>query len=128
MKIAQFILNQAQHSLTINFAESVGSNRENQQGAELSFEYLRISSPNELAKKAKQGQVVCHKKEVNLSRIESVAKHGYRFIFDDEHSAIYSEDYIQTLIAEQDSRWQSYLVELKASGHSRETMIDFKQL
>jgi len=72
--------------------------------------------------------VTSHKKNVLLTHIESVAKHGYRLIFDDGHSAIFSEEYIQTLALEYESRWKNYLDELKISGHSREAMIDIKQL
>jgi DUF971 family protein len=123
MKIAHFIIDNALHNLTIEFSASTA--RENTQ---LSFEYLRISSPANSTKKPKTNQVISHKKDVLLVTIESVAKHGYRFIFDDEHSAIYSEQYIQTLVLEYEVRWQDYLAELKTSGHSRDTMIDFKQL
>ena len=78
--------------------------------------------------KAGQIQVTSHKKNVLLISIESVAKHGYRLIFDDDHSAIYSEDFLQTLALEHEIRWENYLSDLKDSGHSREAMIDFKQL
>ncbi|TYK66069.1 gamma-butyrobetaine hydroxylase-like domain-containing protein [Colwellia echini] len=128
MKITQFILNTAPHTLTIELSKSVKLNDLKEHSTQLSFEYLRISSPDEAAQKSKQGQIVCHKKEVSLTSIESVAKHGYRFIFDDGHSAIYSEDYILQLALEYEDRWQHYLTELKNSGHSREAMIDFKQL
>jgi len=123
MKITRFIIDNALNSLAIEF-----SSNKNISNAQLSFEYLRISSAASPANKLKPGQVTSHKKNVLLTRIESVAKHGYRLIFDDGHSAIFSEEYIQTLVLEYESRWQSYLSELKISGHSRETMIDFKQL
>ncbi|PKI12994.1 gamma-butyrobetaine hydroxylase-like domain-containing protein [Colwellia sp. 12G3] len=123
MKIARFILDNALHNLTIEFTASTAI-----ANTQLSFEYLRISSPANSTKKLKTAQVVSHKKNVLLVNIESVAKHGYRFIFDDNHNAIYSEEYIQTLAVEYEDRWQDYLSELKNSGHSREAMIDFKQL
>ena len=63
-----------------------------------------------------------------LSAIENVGKHGYRFIFDDLHSAIYSTEYLNLLIIEHEQRWQYYLTELKASGHSREAIINITQL
>ena len=125
MKITHFIIDNNQHSLTIKFAASkVIAN------TELSFEYLRISSPANSAKKLKAGQaaITSHKMAVLLVNIESVAKHGYRLIFDDGHSTIYSEEYLQRLTVEYKERWQQYLAELKASGHSREAMIDIKQL
>ena len=125
MNITHFVIDNNQHSLTIKFAASKAS-----ENTELSFEYLRISSPANSAKKLKSGQVAItsHKKAVLLVNIESVAKHGYRLIFDDDHSAIYSEEYLQVLAVEYKVRWPQYLAELKASGHSREAMIDIKQL
>tara|TARA_R100001377_G_scaffold16664_1_gene8411 strand:- start:2517 stop:2894 length:378 start_codon:yes stop_codon:yes gene_type:complete len=125
MKITRFIIDGALHNLTIEFSAN-----ENITSAQLSFEYLRISSDANSAKKNKAGQiqVTSHKKNVLLISIESVAKHGYRLIFDDDHSAIYSEDFLQTLALEHEIRWENYLSDLKDSGHSREAMIDFKQL
>jgi DUF971 family protein len=125
MKIQSFILDNDQRKLMVEFSAN-----EKITATELSFEYLRISSPDSSAKKMKNGQVavISHKKNVLLTAIESVAKHGYRLIFDDGHSALYSEDTLQTLVLEYEQRWHNYLAELKASGHSREAMIDFKQL
>ena len=125
MKITRFTIDNTLHNLTIEFSAN-----ENIASAQLSFEYLRISSDANSAKKNKAGQiqVTSHKKNVLLISIESVAKHGYRLIFDDAHSAIFSEDYLQTLALEYETRWQAYLSVLKDSGHSREAMIDFKQL
>ncbi|TWX68629.1 DUF971 domain-containing protein [Colwellia demingiae] len=125
MKVTRFIIDNTVHSLTIEFSAN-----ENIANTQLSFEYLRISSDANSAKKNKAGQVqvTSHKKNVLLVNIESVAKHGYRLIFNDGHSAIFSEEFIQTLALEYETRWQDYLSELKDSGHSREAMIDFKQL
>ena len=125
MKITHFIIDTSLHNLMIEFSAN-----ENIASAQLSFEYLRISSDTNSVKKNKIGQiqVTSHKKNVLLTSIESVAKHGYRLIFDDGHSAIFSEEYLQTLALEYDTRWQNYLRILKESGHSREAMIDFKQL
>ena len=92
----------------------------------LSFEYLRISTPEDNNGQIKA--IISHKKQVQLLAIESVAKHGYRFLFDDQHSAIYSDYYLQTLIAEQTDRWQAYLDKLKSSGHSRDTIINIQQV
>jgi DUF971 family protein len=120
MAIKHFIINQADNNLSLltDLAKA--------KPCLLSFEYLRISSPTDTAKKAKT--VISHKKQVQLLAIEPVAKHGYRFLFDDQHSAIYSDDYLQKLITEQEPRWQAYLDELNSSGHSREAMITIKQV
>ena len=125
MKINHFIIDKAEKHLTVEFTI-----KEETSTISLSFEYLRISSPENSAKKMKSGQiaVISHKKNVILLNIEHVGKYGYRIIFDDEHSAIYSDNYIHSLAVEHDMRWQTYLEELKSSGHSREAMINIKQL
>lgn len=92
----------------------------------LSFEYLRVYSP--LASQGKNAALVTHKKLVKLIKIESVGKHGYRFIFDDNHQAIYSTDYLNMLHKEFEQRWQHYLNEIEKSPHSREASIDITQL
>jgi DUF971 family protein len=119
MKIDRFALNDTQKSLLIEFANS--------DSYQLPYEYLRISSPNIKNVKGKK-ELICHKKQVGLYAIECVAKHGYRLMFDDSHIAIFSNDYFLQLAFEQERRWQSYLTELEQSGHSREAMIDFKQV
>jgi len=118
VKIERFTLNQSQKHLTIAFSRK--------KAFELSFEYLRVFSPQTMQDKT--ATIATHKKQVQLMAIEAVSKHGYRFIFDDDHSAIYSFDYLEVLANEQAQRWQQYLAQLKASGHSREAMIDIKQL
>ena len=92
----------------------------------LSFEYLRVFSPDE--KNHSGDNIVSHKKQVQLTKIESLGKHGYRFIFDDDHSAIYTGTYLAKLFHEHDMRWQHYLVELDKSVHSREASIQFKEV
>ena len=133
MIISKFSLDNNLRVLAIEFSVSSNKNEANAaklKNAQLSFEYLRISTPDSSGDKSKSGQPqpIAHKKDVALINIESVAKHGYRFIFNDNHKAVYSEAYIQTLVEEYDSRWQAYLSSLKISGHSREAMINFKQL
>ncbi len=123
MTITRLLLDNEQRSLAVEFSTASESEQ-------LSYEYLRISSEAIANKKLKNGQqfIASHKKNVLLTKIESVAKHGFRFIFDDGHEDIYSEAYLKVLIQEYPVRWQRYLTTLKASGHSREAMIDIKQL
>ncbi len=123
MTITRLLLDNEQRSLAVEFSTASESEQ-------LSYEYLRISSEAIANKKLKNGQqfIASHKKNVLLTKIESVAKHGFRFIFDDGHEDIYSEAYLKVLIQEYPVRWQRYLTALKASGHSREAMIDIKQL
>jgi len=117
MNITGFTINNAENNLTIKFVNS--------KVAQLSFEYLRVFSP---VTGNKQQALVSHKKSITLTAIENVGKHGYRLVFDDQHSAIYSADYLELLIKEYEQRWQHYLSELKASGHSRDAMINITQL
>lgn len=119
MNINQFIINPNEKSLTINFIKG--------KAACLSFEYLRVFTPT-INNSPKQQTLVTHKKLVVLSAIENVAKHGFRLVFNDKHSAIYSSEYLALLIKEYEQRWQHYLIELHDSGHSREAMINITQL
>ena len=122
MIISHFIIDKVERklSLLVNLADAQAETYL------LSFEYLRISSPNDAARKNQT--IISHKKQVQLLAIEPVAKHGFRFIFDDQHNAIYSDDYLLSLIQEREARWQTYLDELMKSGHSREAMIAVKQV
>ncbi|MCW8865294.1 MAG: gamma-butyrobetaine hydroxylase-like domain-containing protein [Colwellia sp.] len=119
MRIERFTLNDKQNTLTLVFHDGNDS--------ELTFEYLRVYSPAISAKK-ESSTLVTHKKSVKLSDIESVGKHGFRFLFNDQHSAIYSCEYLIKLCQEQEQRWQDYLDQLKTSGHTREALIDITQL
>jgi DUF971 family protein len=125
MIITRFILDYSQRTLMLEFTVS-----EKIANTQLSFEYLRVNSPSNSTQKPKTDQplIISHKKDVVITNIESVAKHGFRFIFNDGHSAIYNEDYIRMLVFEHEARWQGYLDELKVSGHSREAIIEIKQL
>jgi DUF971 family protein len=119
MNIQTFLIKTSKKNLSIEF--------NNGEVACLPFEYLRVFTPT-ANKPTKQNSLVTHKKDVVLTTIESLGKHGYRFIFDDQHNAIYSTEYIALLVQEHDTRWQHYLTNLKASGHSREAMINITQL
>lgn len=96
------------------------------QSLNLSFEYLRVFSPAEA--QAKNPQLVAHKKLVMLAIIESVGKHGYRFIFDDGHHAIYPVDYLLDLAESYEARWNEYLQQIEQSPLSREPSINFKEV
>ena len=119
MNIKKFIINHNEKSLTINFIKGKATC--------LSFEYLRVFTPT-MSNSPKQQALVTHKKLVRLNAIENVGKHGFRLTFDDQHSAIYSSEYLALLSKEYEQRWQHYLTELQASGHSREAMINITQL
>jgi DUF971 family protein len=109
--ITQFILDadNAQLKITFNHNEAHC----------YSIEYLRVCAPS--VTKA----LVSHKKQVKLVTIEPIGKHGYRFIFDDEFSDIYTTEYLHLLHQEYDNRWQAYLNDIAKSQHSREASINF---
>ncbi len=122
MNIKKFTLNKVKHILTIEF---IGKKAKSAT-IDFSFEFLRVFSPTPANNK--QTPLVCHKKQVKLITIEPVGKHGYRFIFDDEHSEIYDSEYLLRIAEQQTQLWQQYLAAIKQSGHSREAMIDITQL
>lgn len=119
--ISRFSIHRQSASLSIQFDE--------QASAELSFEYLRVFAPTD-----DKGQPtgltpkVYHKKQVQLLNIESVGKHGYRFIFNDGHSNTYSSEYLQVLVAEFEQRWQHYLNSANSAINSREATIEIKEV
>lgn len=119
MEIKRLVLHSTHKYLFIEFTNS--------NSYQLPYEYLRVSSPSVKNNKGKK-ELVSHKKQVLLTALESVAKHGYRLIFDDAHAAIFSADYLLLLAEEQELRWKDYLTQVELSGHSREAMIDFKQV
>jgi DUF971 family protein len=124
MKINHFIVDNTAKELTVEFFEDISKN-----DTKLSFEFLRVCSDSHQAKNInRKPQLVSHKKNVLLTTIECVAKHGYRLIFNDGYSAVFSDEHLHLLFVEREQRWQDYLQALQASGHSREAMIEIKQL
>lgn len=134
--INRLIINKATASLSVNFTKHAFDNtacenaeHDNSSAIELSFEYLRVFAPTDDKGKAiALPPKVYHKKQVLLLKIESVGKHGYRFIFDDGHSNIYSSDYLQLLGAEYQQRWQHYLASTTTVVNSREATIEIKEV
>ncbi len=121
MQVEQLNIDQSKGELTLSFADNFQQI--------LSFEFLRVYSPDEQTSvKGKPKPPVSHKKQVQLLAIEPVAKHGYRFIFDDQHNAIYSALLLNEYAHNKNRLWQQYVDALKLTGHSREAMIDIKQV
>jgi DUF971 family protein len=119
MKISTFILQSTLKQLLIKFPSG--------ESCSLDYEYLRVFSPDVFVKE-QLTKVVAHKKQVRLTQIESVAKHGYRFIFDDGYSAIYSDEYLALLVKNKIRFWAEYTEQLQKSGLTREESIMIKQL
>ncbi len=126
MSIKRFIINSSNASLTVIF-DDIAQN----QNAEvaLGFEYLRVFAPtDDKGKPTGSTPAIYHKKQVQLLKIESVGKHGYRFIFDDGYSGTYSFDYLITLVSEYEQRWQYYLHSTANVINSREATIEIKEV
>lgn len=116
--IKKFVLNKTQKSVSVTLSSG--------QVLDLTYEYLRVFSPVEA--QAKKPQLVAHKKQVVLAIIESVGKHGYRFVFDDGHHAIFPADYLLQLADEYEARWQGYIQQIEQSPLSREASINFTEV
>ena len=130
-KIKRFVINNATASLSVSFGRTELEDIEQQNGEaiDLSFEYLRVFAPTtDKGQVAGSAPKVYHKKQVRLLKIESVGKHGYRFIFDDQHSSIYNSDYLKTLGAEYQQRWQNYLQSTGSTVNSREASIEITEV
>ncbi len=120
MKIVQFTLSSKQQKLTLNF--------EDDQQLSFSFEYLRVFSPSE--NKAKNGAKtpqVFHKKDVQITSIEPLGKYGHRLVFDDQHSAIFTDEVFSILYKNYQQNWQSYSDTL-TSSQNREASISFVEV
>ncbi|NMP33539.1 DUF971 domain-containing protein [Thalassotalea sp. M1531] len=122
LNIKQFEIGQSGESLNIALASD---DSELSEQWPFSVEYLRVVSLQGFNTKQ---AIPTHKKHVKLLRIEAVAKHGYRFCFDDQHEVIYSTSELALLHQQSDTLWQQYLIALAQTGHSRETSIEIKQL
>jgi DUF971 family protein len=120
MNIIQFTLSNQQKKLTLNFDDK----------SQLSyhFEYLRVFSPAEpKPKNSSLTPEVFHKKEVSLQSIEPLGKYGHRLIFNDSHSAIFSNNDFQSLYKNYESNWQQYCQSL-TKIQSREASINFTEV
>lgn len=121
--ISHFTIHRQAASLSLQFDNL------KQDSAELSFEYLRVFAPtDDKGKPVGLSPKVYHKKQIQLISIESVGKHGYRFIFDDGHSDVYSAEYLQVLLAEYEQRWQHYLNSANSVINSREATIEITEV
>ena len=101
-KIKHFVINTTAANLSVLFDDT---EKNSSKAIDLSFEYLRVFAPT-----------------------DDKGQHGYRFIFDDNHSNIYNADYLQLLAAEYQQRWQHYLQSTATAVNSREATIEIKEL
>ena len=127
--ILKFILNAKQKTLGVHLNNNTSSQNHI---ISLSYEYLRIFSPSELSKIAKTNNAlsipeVFHKKDITITFIESVGKHGYRIVFDDGYNDTFSGDELLNLAKQFDQYWPIYINSL-SSANSREASINFKSI
>lgn len=127
--ILKFVLNTHQQVLDVHLT---GINSKKNIFISLTYEYLRIFSPCELSKVQSNKNTpsipeVFHKKNVNIITIESVGKHGYRIVFDDDHHDVFSAEVLFTLSQHFEQHWPLYIKNL-SSTNSREASINFKSV
>ncbi|SEL58428.1 DUF971 family protein [Colwellia chukchiensis] len=124
--IKRFIIDQAAANLALQFDDD---NPQRETNFTLSFEYLRVFAPtDDKGQSSRFPPAVYHKKQVQLLKIESVAKHGYRLLFDDGYSGIYSPDYLLMLATQFQQHWQQYLNSTSNAINSREATIAIKEV
>jgi DUF971 family protein len=122
--IEKFILNNSQSTLTCCFNDTTQSS--------LTYEYLRVFSPTEQKKTQSKKSPsttpqVFHKKSVKIIAIEPLGKHGYRFVFDDNYSDVFSDNNLADLVKQHEQLWPEYELSL-TSVNSREESINFKAI
>ncbi|WP_371374045.1 gamma-butyrobetaine hydroxylase-like domain-containing protein [Thalassotalea aquiviva] len=121
MSINQFTIDRKQAQLLLECSDGLRQT--------LCFEFLRVYSPLEQTQvQGRKKPPVSHKKMVQLLALEPVGKHGFRLHFDDGHQAIYSAALLLDFAHNKATLWQDYLTAVQQSGHSREAMIDIKQV
>ena len=90
--------------------------------AELTAEFLRVSSPSAEVRGHGQGNEVLQvgKEDVVITGIEPVGNYAVKLIFSDGHdSGLYSWDVLHEFASNHQALWQSYLQRLQAAGHTR---------
>lgn len=99
---------------------------------QLSFEYLRVSSPSAEVRGHGVGNEVLQvgKRHVGLLAIEPAGNYALKLVFDDGHdTGLYDWQYLYHLATQQSVLWQQYLDRLAQAGASREPQsISIKQL
>jgi ATP-binding protein involved in chromosome partitioning len=89
----------------------------------LPAEMLRVMSPSAEVQGHSPSQrvTVGRKNKVKITALHPVGHYAVRIDFDDGHNTgLYAWNYLETLHRERDSRWSTYLAELKTKGLSRD--------
>lgn len=101
-------------TLTVSFAEAA---------YELPAELLRVLSPSAEVQghSPEQRVTVAGKRDVAVTGIVPTGHYAARIVFSDGHdTGIFTWAYLETLGREKDTRWASYLEELRGKRLSRE--------
>jgi DUF971 family protein len=88
----------------------------------LSAEYLRVESPSAEVQGhgASQKQIVAGKRHVKIEALEPVGNYAVRIRFDDGHdTGLFSWEYLRELGSGYETKWQTYLGNLRSRHESR---------
>ncbi len=91
----------------------------------LTAEFLRVHSPSAEVRGHGKGQEVLQtgKRAVKIQKVEAVGNYAIKLDFDDGHNTgIYSWDYLQDLVRNEQSLWQDYLAKLQSAGATRDAL------
>lgn len=87
----------------------------------LGAELLRVLSPSAEVRGHGTPVLQFGKKNVSITKIESVGNYAIKLIFDDGHdSGLYTWEYLLDLGEHQDKYWDDYIKALHEAGKSRE--------
>ena len=92
---------------------------------ELSYEFLRVSSPSAEVRGHGAGQEVLQigKKNIEINGIEPVGNYAVQLIFSDGHdTGLYSWDYLYELCENHAEMWARYISRMEAASASREPL------
>ncbi|HEY4317001.1 MAG TPA: DUF971 domain-containing protein [Herbaspirillum sp.] len=88
------------------------------------FELMRVYSPSAEVRGHAPGQETLQlgKRDVEIVALEPVGNYGVKPVFSDGHdSGIYTWDYLYQLGRDGAAMWETYLQQLEAAGHTRES-------
>ena len=94
--------------------------------AHLPFEFLRVYSPSAEVKGHAPGQEVLQvgKMGIEVTQLEPMGNYALKIVFSDGHdSGVYSWDYLEHLVTNQESLWNDYLERLEKAGASRDPAL-----
>ena len=101
----------------------------NNEAYRLPAELLRVYSPSAEVRGHGNPVLQAGKLNVRLERVETVGNYAIKLIFDDGHdSGIYTWRYLYELCTNQQTYWEEYEAQLRASGKSRDPETSVVQI